>query len=90
MCVIVAGIAFKYTSSDSPSSSSSANYTVWHLHINGPPNSLYSEESFLLQFKFGPTYPFESPEVVFVVGKLEDNEGGGGGTEWKAPVHPLT
>jgi len=84
-----AGINFKYTSADSPSSSSSANYTVWHLHINGPPNSLYSEESFLLQFKFGPSYPFESPEVVFVVGKIDDSSSSSEGvTEWKAPVHP--
>ena len=29
------------------------------------PNTLYAGETFSLCFKFGPKYPFDSPEVVF-------------------------
>ncbi len=32
----------------------------------GPRGTLYEGESFTLGFKFGPKYPFDSPEVVFV------------------------
>ncbi len=33
--------------------------------MNGPPGTLYDGEEFLLQFKFGAKYPFDSPEVTF-------------------------
>ncbi len=32
----------------------------------GPAHTLYDNECFSLSFKFGPKYPFDSPEVVFV------------------------
>ena len=32
----------------------------------GPPSTLYQGEEFVLQFKFGQKYPFDSPEVTFV------------------------
>ena len=32
----------------------------------GPKGTLYDGEEFLLQFKFGAKYPFDSPEVTFV------------------------
>ena len=32
----------------------------------GPPSTLYQGEEFVLQFKFGMKYPFDSPEVTFV------------------------
>ncbi|KZS18066.1 ubiquitin-conjugating enzyme E2 W isoform X1 [Daphnia magna] len=44
------------------------------LSINGAQGTIYEGEQFQLQFRFGPKYPFDSPEVVFV------------GTE--IPVHP--
>lgn len=33
--------------------------------MKGAPSTLYDGEKFLLQFKFGPKYPFESPEVRY-------------------------
>ena len=39
--------------------------------MQGPCGTLYEGESFTLAFKFGPKYPFDSPEV----GK--EREGGG-------------
>ena len=38
----------------------------WTVDMIGPSNTLYAEERFSLQFKFGPKYPFDSPEVIFV------------------------
>jgi ubiquitin-conjugating enzyme E2 W len=34
--------------------------------MEGPANTLSQGESFLLRFKFGMKYPFDSPEVTFV------------------------
>ena len=42
--------------------------------MTGPTETLYDGEQFCLQFKFGPKYPFESPEVTFVGDKV--------------PIHP--
>ncbi len=33
--------------------------------MRGPASTLYDGETFILSFKFGPKYPFDSPEVVF-------------------------
>ena len=46
----------------------------WRVEVSGPADTLYDGEQFCLQFKFGPKYPFESPEVTFVGEKV--------------PVHP--
>ncbi|TPX40228.1 hypothetical protein SeMB42_g06085 [Synchytrium endobioticum] len=46
---------------------------MWIIGVEGAPGTLYAGEAFKLQFKFGPNYPLESPEVVFV-----DN----------VPIHP--
>ena len=46
----------------------------WRVEVTGPTETLYDGEQFCLQFKFGPKYPFESPEVTFVGDKV--------------PVHP--
>ena len=32
----------------------------------GPTGTLFDGENFNLQFKFGPKYPFDSPEVMFI------------------------
>ena len=34
--------------------------------MSGPTGTLYDGENFSLQFKFGPKYPFDSPEVIFI------------------------
>ena len=34
--------------------------------MNGPKGTLFEGEVFTLSFKFGPKYPFDSPEVIFV------------------------
>ena len=34
--------------------------------MSGPSGTLFDGEDFSLQFKFGPKYPFDSPEVIFV------------------------
>ena len=34
--------------------------------MTGPPGTLFDGEHFHLQFKFGPKYPFDSPEVIFI------------------------
>ncbi len=49
----------------------------WRVKIDGPKGTLYEKETFALIFKFGPKYPFDSPEVTF------DPEDGN-----KVPVHP--
>lgn len=38
----------------------------WILQIKGADDTLYSNETFNIQFKFTDRYPIESPEVVFV------------------------
>jgi len=40
--------------------------TTWRVALDGPSDTLYDSERFSLSFKFGPKYPFDSPEVVFV------------------------
>jgi len=40
--------------------------TAWRVALDGPTDTLYDSERFSLSFKFGPKYPFDSPEVVFV------------------------
>jgi len=42
------------------------NLGVWQVKVLGPPSTLYQGEEFVLQFKFGMKYPFDSPEVTFV------------------------
>ena len=49
------------------------NLQVVQINILGAPNTLYTNETFKLQFKFPPNYPMESPEVIFL---------------GNAPVHP--
>ncbi|TRY62155.1 hypothetical protein TCAL_03702 [Tigriopus californicus] len=44
------------------------------VNMTGPSGTLYEGEAFMLRFKFGPKYPFDSPEVVF--------------TGENIPVHP--
>merc|ERR1719350_1035559 len=39
---------------------------TWRVKVRGPPTTLYHGEEFLLQFKFGMKYPFDSPEVTFI------------------------
>ena len=38
----------------------------WKIRMSGPTGTLYDGENFSLQFKFGPKYPFDSPEVIFI------------------------
>ncbi|CRH04008.1 ubiquitin-conjugating enzyme, putative [Plasmodium relictum] len=38
----------------------------WIIQIKGAENTLYSNETFKMQFKFTDKYPIESPEVVFI------------------------
>jgi len=45
---------------------SGENLAVWQVNMEGPPSTLYQGEKFLLQFKFGEKYPFDSPEVTFI------------------------
>lgn len=35
----------------------------WTINMQGAEGTLYDGEQFQLQFKFGSSYPFESPEV---------------------------
>ncbi|GAB1605462.1 probable ubiquitin-conjugating enzyme E2 W-B [Argonauta hians] len=46
----------------------------WIVHLDGASGTLYGGESFKLCFKFGPRYPFESPQVTFIGNNI--------------PVHP--
>jgi len=39
---------------------------LWRVKVRGPPTTLYHGEEFVLQFKFGMKYPFDSPEVTFI------------------------
>ncbi|VWU49966.1 ubiquitin-conjugating enzyme, putative [Hepatocystis sp. ex Piliocolobus tephrosceles] len=38
----------------------------WIIQIKGAENTLYSNETFKMQFKFTEKYPIESPEVIFI------------------------
>jgi ubiquitin-conjugating enzyme E2 W len=38
----------------------------WNIEITGAPKTLYEGEKFILEFTFGPKYPFDSPEVMFI------------------------
>ena len=42
----------------------SCSWTI-DIDMDTVPNTLYAGETFSLCFKFGPKYPFDSPEVVF-------------------------
>ncbi|XP_060846990.1 probable ubiquitin-conjugating enzyme E2 W-A [Rhopalosiphum padi] len=42
------------------------NINIWTILMQGLEDTLYAEEQFQLQFKFGSNYPFEPPEVTFV------------------------
>lgn len=44
----------------------SQHLDVWRVSLDGATGTLYEGEKFQLQFRFGPKYPFESPEVTFV------------------------
>lgn len=35
----------------------------WAVDVEGASGTLYEGEKFQLQFKFGPRYPFDSPQV---------------------------
>ncbi|KAF9099065.1 ubiquitin-conjugating enzyme E2 W [Mortierella sp. GBA35] len=50
------------------------DFKVWKLGLAGAPGTLYEGEKFELEFNFGPNYPLESPQVLFI----GDN----------VPVHP--
>mmetsp|Transcript_10933 Transcript_10933/g.16669 ORF Transcript_10933/g.16669 Transcript_10933/m.16669 type:complete len:147 (+) Transcript_10933:99-539(+) len=39
---------------------------TWLVHILCPPGCIYENESYTLRVVFGPNYPIESPEVVFI------------------------
>ncbi|XP_031563275.1 ubiquitin-conjugating enzyme E2 W-like [Actinia tenebrosa] len=43
-----------------------SNLTKWIIELDGAQGTLYENEKFQLQFKFGSRYPFDSPEVTFV------------------------
>lgn len=38
----------------------------WTINMQGAEGTLYDGEQFQLQFKFGTSYPFESPEVNYL------------------------
>ncbi len=40
--------------------------TTWRVSFKGAEDTLYSGESYTLQFKFSNEYPIDSPEVIFV------------------------
>ncbi|KAA1107199.1 hypothetical protein PGT21_005715 [Puccinia graminis f. sp. tritici] len=63
----------------------------WKIKITGPPETLYSNENFLLRFRFSPQYPIEAPEVVFFVSPSTatgHSERGPEEEKWAAPEHP--
>eukprot|EP00118_Oscarella_pearsei_P003470 m.14412 g.14412 ORF g.14412 m.14412 type:complete len:149 (+) comp25745_c0_seq2:449-895(+) len=47
-------------------SSVMSDLTRWVIDVEGAQGTLYAGEKFKLQFKFGKTYPFNSPQVTFV------------------------
>eukprot|EP01116_Phalansterium_solitarium_P006726 TRINITY_DN19081_c0_g1_i1.p1 TRINITY_DN19081_c0_g1~~TRINITY_DN19081_c0_g1_i1.p1 ORF type:complete len:152 (-),score=27.50 TRINITY_DN19081_c0_g1_i1:213-668(-) len=42
------------------------NLQRWLIDVLGAKDTIYEGEKFQLQFTFGPQYPLESPEVVFI------------------------
>eukprot|EP00330_Aristerostoma_sp_ATCC50986_P011324 CAMPEP_0114587386 /NCGR_PEP_ID=MMETSP0125-20121206/10351_1 /TAXON_ID=485358 ORGANISM="Aristerostoma sp., Strain ATCC 50986" /NCGR_SAMPLE_ID=MMETSP0125 /ASSEMBLY_ACC=CAM_ASM_000245 /LENGTH=146 /DNA_ID=CAMNT_0001783255 /DNA_START=63 /DNA_END=503 /DNA_ORIENTATION=+ len=46
---------------------------LWHIKFTGAKETIFSGEKFTLQFKFGPDYPIEAPEVLFL-GKGPEHE----------------
>ncbi|KAI8139577.1 ubiquitin-conjugating enzyme/RWD-like protein [Fennellomyces sp. T-0311] len=42
------------------------DFKRWQLRIKGALGTLYEGEEFGLEFRFSPSYPLESPEVMFV------------------------
>ncbi|CAA21716.1 Ubiquitin-conjugating enzyme E2 W [Caenorhabditis elegans] len=46
--------------------STSNDLKQWKIGVVGAEGTLYAGEVFMLQFTFGPQYPFNSPEVMFV------------------------
>lgn len=40
------------------------------VELTGAENTLYANEVFKLQFKFGERYPFDSPQVIFTGGNI--------------------
>ncbi|CAH1772690.1 unnamed protein product, partial [Owenia fusiformis] len=50
------------------------NLTEWNVNLDGAPGSLYEGEKYVLLFKFGNKYPFDSPQVMFTGSSI--------------PVHP--
>ncbi|KAI8100010.1 ubiquitin-conjugating enzyme/RWD-like protein [Halteromyces radiatus] len=42
------------------------DFTRWRLRIVGAPGTIYENEEFKLEFRFTPSYPLESPEVLFI------------------------
>lgn len=41
-------------------------HNIWLVRFNGPPDSIYEDESHTLQVTFSERYPMEPPEVVFL------------------------
>ncbi|KAK2193969.1 hypothetical protein NP493_4g11047 [Ridgeia piscesae] len=52
----------------------SSNLSEWIVDVTGAAGTNYEGETFQLQFKFGPRYPFDSPQVLFIGSNI--------------PVHP--
>jgi len=46
---------------------------IWHISFIGAAETIYTSETFKLQFKFSNDYPIESPEVIFL-GKPPEHE----------------
>lgn len=44
------------------------------LSINGAQGTIYEGEQFQLQFRFGPKYPFDSPEVTPFSQRIDQNQ----------------
>ena len=40
---------------------------VWHVTFTGAENTVYAGERYTLRIRFTPQYPFDSPEVVFLL-----------------------
>ncbi|KAG2189194.1 hypothetical protein INT44_004336 [Umbelopsis vinacea] len=43
-----------------------STFKSWIILIVGAPGTLYEGEHFKLEFHFTPSYPLESPEVLFI------------------------
>ncbi|KAI9307344.1 hypothetical protein BJ944DRAFT_262073 [Cunninghamella echinulata] len=42
------------------------DFKKWRLRLFGAPGTIYENEEFKLEFRFSPSYPLESPEVLFI------------------------